>query len=323
MGATVQGYGQSILCVKNTGIEIWLPFQVFGRAWAVVMTRLLEAIAHQQVIEFTPRIMTQRAQGEDAPCWKESCVEALSWFLFLLKVPPSHELVQLWQVIDWGKINQIAAPVYQNAHAGRLAWAPAQLVAILVLMFLYGVAHETTIVARIQENIVWCWFCGFGLFGPFPAHDALYEFRKRMGIERFEQVLTMVVQACLQAGLVANDLVHFDLTAVIAAGHRWSPYERAVILTRALIRYLELAWAEQTPEQPFPEALRILAAEVALEVLPHKGLDNTKPGRVVKSVERWSAKAEGHNPAWQEASETVVRALSPEAEPLPLQEAVQ
>jgi hypothetical protein len=79
-------------------------------------------------------------------------------------------------------------------------------------------------------------------------------------------------------------LNNFDLTAVVASGHRWSPYERAVILSKALSRYLELVWADQTPEEPFPEALRILVAEVALETLPHKALDGVDPERVAKRI---------------------------------------
>jgi transposase len=309
MGATIQGYGQSILSVKGTGITIQLPSQVFGKGWQDLMSCLMEAMAQRQFVVFTPEVMTERQPGAKAPHWKQSCVDVLSWMLFLLKVPVKHELVHLWHAIDWQAINRMTAAAYNNAHGGRPAWAPAQLIAMLVLMFLNGVAHETTLVAQMQENIVWCWFCGFGLFGPFPAHDALYELRKRLGREKFEELLALVVQACLAAGLVSNELVHFDLSPVIAAAHRWSPYERAVILSRALMRYLELVWAEQQPQQPFPEALRELAVEVALECLPHKGLKDVKPERVVESVTQWEQQAEGSATLWQASSEEIVQEL--------------
>jgi len=312
MGTTIQGCGQSVLSVERTGITVQLPAQIFGKRWQDLMTRLMEAIGQRRFVVFAPRVMTERQPGADAPRWKQSCVDVLSWMLFLLKVPLDHELVRLWYVIDWQAINRIAGILYKNAHGGRPAWAPAQLIAMLVLMFLYGVAHETTLVARVQENIVWCWFCGFGLFGPFPAHDALYELRKRLGREKFEELLTLVVQACLAAGLVSNEWVHFDLSSVVASAHRWSPYERAVILSRALIRYLELTWAEQQPEQSFPEALRELAVEVALECLPHKGIKDVRPERVVESVAKWEQQAEGSESPWQAASEEIVQELRAE-----------
>ncbi len=309
MRATIQGYGQSGLFVKQTGLEIKLPARVFGKGWKGLQEHLVEAMGQWPGHVFQPRIMSQRDKGEHAPRWKESKVDALSGLLYLLKVPVKHELVILWQVIDWGEINRIAAPLYNNAHGGCSAWAPAQLIAMLALRFLYGVTHETQVVARVRENIVWCWFCGFGLFGPFPAHDALYELRKRLGEEKFEELLTMVVCACLEAKLVSNELVHFDLTPVSAAAHRWSPYERAVILSRALMRYMELVWAEQTPEESFPEALCELAVEAAIDYLPHKGIKDVKPERVIASVEQWEQRAQGSEPVWRTTSEAIVETL--------------
>jgi hypothetical protein len=175
---------------------------------------------------------------------------------------------------------------------------------------------------RVQENIVWCWFCGFGLFGPWPDHSTLHTFRKRLGVELFEQVLTLAVLACIDAGLVANELLHFDLTAVVASGHRWSPYERAVVLSKALIRYLELVWASQTPQEPFPEALRLLAAQVALETLPHKTLKDVAPERVVQSVTDWDAQAgRPAQTAWQTTLEEAIQEQLPTADAPALQSA--
>ncbi len=308
MKATIQGYAGSQLDIDARGITFWLPWAVFGKCWQDIASTIKEAIGHRQVITWHQREMTARGKGQDAPRWIGNPLDALSWLLFLLKVPASHELVRLWQVIDWAAINRIGGEVYRNARGGRLAWAPAQLVAMLALMFLYGIPHETMLVARLSENIVWCWFCGFSLFGPFPKHDALYELRKRMGVERFERALTLVVEACLEAGLIENELINIDPTPLIASAHRWSPYERAVILTRALIRYLEQTWAEQPNDNPdgstsFPETLKTLAAQVALELLPHKGLQEVQAERVLSSVAQWEANAADSNPVWKQASD--------------------
>lgn len=312
----IQGTNQSTIKVDKNGLTIRLPSQVFGKGWLRLLSRLLATIIGHTIIPFCQRIMSQPEAQDEAPRWIESQIDGLSWLLFLLKVPKEHELVRLWYVIDWQEINRLASPYYKNAHGGRPAWAPAQLTAILILMFLYGVPHETTAVRGIKENIVWCWFCGFTLFGPFPAHDALYEFRKRVGKECFEKILTLAVKGCMDGGLVDNKLVHFDLTPTEASAHRWSPYERAVIVTGALIRYLELVWAEQTPQEPTKDTLKTLAAEVALATLPHKGLKNVKPERVLESVEDWQQKAAKSNPIWQEASQQLVEELLNEPSPL-------
>jgi transposase len=319
MGAIIQGAGASELRWDAQRIVICLSRQVFGTMWDTVVRRLTEAWQAQRFFVWTQPAMIVRGSEPDAPRWKVHALDVLSGMLFLLKVPADHELVRLWAVIDWSAINAVCAPLYHNAHGGPHAWAPAQMIALLVLMFLYGVGHETTLLRRVQENIVWCWFCGVGLFGPWPNHSTLYTFRQRLGVEVFEQVLTIAVQACIEAGLVANALVHFDLTAMIASGHRWSPYERATILSKALIRYLELVWAEQAPEAPFPEALRLLAAQVALEVLPHKSLSSVSPERVVQSVADWdrqtnpeqTTRLSSSKSAWQGTLEEAVRDVLP------------
>jgi transposase len=314
MGAIIQGAGTSELRWDAQQLVICLPRQVFGETWGTVVARLTEVWRSRGFITWTQPAMTVRGSGPDAPRWKVHPLDVLSGLLFQLKVPSSHELVRLWAVIDWARINALCAAPYNNAHGGPHAWAPAQMIALLTLMFLYGVPHETTLLRRVKENIVWCWFCGFGLFGPWPDHSTLHTFRKEMGVERFEQVLTIAVEACIEAGLVVNDLIHFDLTAVVASGHRWSPYERAVILSKALSRYLELAWAGQTPEEPFPEALRILVAEVALETLPHKTLDDVDPERVVQSVADWDAQTDPEQTAWQTTLEEAVQEELPAAD---------
>jgi transposase len=307
MGAIIQGAGTSELRWDAQQLVICLPRQVFGETWDTVVERLTEAWRSRGFITWTQPAMTVRGSGPDAPRWKVHPLDVLSGLLFQMKVPPGHELVRLWAVIDWARINALCAAPYNNAHGGPHAWAPAQMIALLTLMFLYGVPHETTLLCRVQENIVWCWFCGFGLFGPWPDHSTLHTFRKEMGVERFEQVLTIAVEACMEAGLVTNELIHFDLTAVVASGHRWSPYERAVILSKALSRYLELVWAGQRPEEPFPEALRVLATEVALETLPHKTLDSVDPERVVQSVADWDAQTGPEQTAWQTTLEEAVQ----------------
>ncbi len=309
MGIPIRGYGESQIDCEADQIVVHLPRKVFGKEWKSLIAQLMKGMGHQRLIFNPQRVMTERGEGEDAPRWKGLCIDALTWMLFLLKVPVDHELVALCQVIPWAEINRIGAEEYDNAHGGRPAWAPAQMVAVLILMFLYGVPYESRTLAWVGENIIWCWFCGLSFFGNWPNRNALYDFRTRVGAACFEQILTLAVEACVQSGLVSNLLASFDLTSVVASGHRWSPYERAVILTKALIRYLELCRVEQQLEEPMPDVLRKLAAEVALEVLPHKALDRVQVERVVESAEQWESQPEPQEPPWQEEVEQAVEAI--------------
>jgi hypothetical protein len=95
-----------------------------------------------------------------------------------------------------------------------------------------------------------------------------------------------------------------------------------VLLAQALIRYLQQM--ENAPEsaQPLPDTLRQLAAEVAIEVLENKRLnqDAKAPSRVLKSLERWTAnRQEGNGQAlWEMAVEEIVDlCLATESDPMP------
>jgi len=85
------------------------------------------------------------------------------------------------------------------------------------------------------------------------------------------------------------------------------------LLTLALTRYLELAHKGKAPDAPLPEALRQLAAEMAVEVLGNKRLnkDPKAPSRVLKSLERWTQRqqeAKGQA-LWEMPLEEAVKTL--------------
>ncbi len=99
-----------------------------------------------------------------------------------------------------------------------------------------------------------------------------------------------------------------------ASAHDWTPYERAVLLTYALNRYLE-----QGGQESMPEALRQVTAEVAVTVLDNKQLrkDAGIGRRVLRSTERWTRlRREAPGQAlWERVLEETVRevAAAPDA----------
>lgn len=125
--------------------------------------------------------------------------------------------------------------------------------------------------------------------------------------------MSMVVLRCLEAGLVANELTYFDMMGVPSSARAWTPYERAVLLTQALLRYLELAEQEKAPDAPLPDALCQLVAEIAIEVLGNKRLKKNpkSPPRVLQSVEWWiQQRQERHGQVlWEMGLEEAVQAL--------------
>jgi transposase len=265
------------LSAELFGVERWEAV----KAWFAVKTGAL----HWLTAPF--QVMTAEEDVPDYPRWKHIRVDMLSWLIFHL--PTNHALVKLWQVIDWTAINRLCAPIYKNSQSGQRAWAPAQVFALLLLYFVLLVPSECELLRVVAIVPLYRWFCGFGMFTRLPDHSTLYTFRKNVGEERFEAILSLVVLRCMAHGLVANDLVHFDMKGVSASARVWTPYERAVLLTQALMRYLEQTENDGLPATPLPEVLRHLAAEVAIEVLGNKRLQKNAqaPSRVLGSLERW------------------------------------
>jgi hypothetical protein len=239
----------------------------------------------------------------------------------MLMVPAPHPLVKLWQVIDWAAINRLCQGSYQNSQHGQRAWAPAQLFSLLVLLFVLPVRSETGLLQLVSIVPLYRWFCGFSLFSPLPDHSSLYSFRQRLGPERFEAILIWLVQQCDQQGLLGKELAFFDMMGVEASARAWSPYERAVLLTYGLIRYLTLTDQGQGPADELNTTVARLAAEVALEVLDNQKLkaDPKTANRVLKSLAHWTQQrqqAKGQA-LWQlSLEESVQRLLVELAEPV-------
>ncbi|RPI50289.1 MAG: transposase [Chloroflexi bacterium] len=236
------------------------------------------------------RVMTREEDVPGYPRWKQNVLDGLSWLIFHLLVPADHKLVKLWHTVDWTVINRVCAGAYNNSKFGQRAWAPAQLFALLLLFFVLPMSSECQLTRTVAIVPLYRWFCGFGLFSPLPDHSALYDFRKKMKPERFEAILTWVVWRCQEARLISNELLYFDMTGVAASSRHWSPYERVVLLTMALIRYWDRRLGHNPSDSLSPDELHQLMAEVAIEVLENKSLrKNPKaPGSILHSVQRWN-----------------------------------
>lgn len=103
-------------------------------------------------------------------------MDALSWLIYLLLVPADHPLVKLWAEVDWAAINRLGQEAYKNSQAGQRAWAPAQMIALLLLYFMVPAASEAELLRHIKLVPLYRWFCGLGLLSP-----ALDQHQRRTG----------------------------------------------------------------------------------------------------------------------------------------------
>jgi transposase len=329
MNSLTWGYGSHVHCDGKT-LTLTLPTSVFRPdLWQRVVAWIRQSHDRWPLLLAPSRLMTAEAPGGRGPRWKQTCLDVLSCLIFLLLIPPDHSLVQVWQAIDWAAINRLCASCYENHRHGQRAWAPAQMVALLILFFIVPVMSERQLMQMVFLVPIYRWFCGFGLFTPLPDHSTLYTFRQRLGTERFAALFTWVVLRCQEAGLIGNKLLHYDMTLVRASTQPWTPYQRAVILSHALLRYLEMS--RDNPEATLAEAVTQVVAEVAVETVGSEEMKKNPKmaNKVLKSRERWLERlARAKAPAlWQkgveQAVQTYLEEAAAECPSLPAQPAAQ
>jgi len=118
-----------------------------------------------------------------------------------------HELVKLETLIDW-KIFEREWAGFFPSHTGRPATLPRLVAGIFYLQHAFALSDEA-VVARWAENPYWQHFCGETFFQHRLPLDpsSLTRWRKRVGEEGVEWLLTQTIEAGKRAGTVkGNDL---------------------------------------------------------------------------------------------------------------------
>jgi transposase, IS5 family len=118
-----------------------------------------------------------------------------------------HELVKLETLIDWDVFEREWDGFFPS-HTGRPATLPRLVAGIFYLQHAFALSDEA-VVARWAENPYWQHFCGETFFQHRLPLDpsSLTRWRKRIGEEGVEWLLTQTIEAGKSAGVVkGNDL---------------------------------------------------------------------------------------------------------------------
>ncbi|WP_255005831.1 IS5 family transposase [Roseovarius sp. M141] len=116
-----------------------------------------------------------------------------------------HELVKLAALIDWDIFEREWAGFFPS-HTGRPATPPRLVAGLCYLQHAFALSDEA-VVARWAENPYWQHFCGETFFQHRLPIDpsSLTRWRKRIGEEGVEWLLTQTIEAGKRAGAVKSD----------------------------------------------------------------------------------------------------------------------
>jgi transposase len=274
--------GDTTLILTDEGMTITIPRGYWTkRQWNWLVQLVTQLVVTGLAWVTAPSTISAVPSTLDNPPvrWKRMSIDALSYLLYALMIPINHPLRTLYEAIDWSTIDQLCASVYKNQVKGAPAYPPQVLFRILVLMFYSGTPFESATLRRLETDVAWRWFVGLSLLWRIPNAATLSYFRERLGVALFEAILIELIRACDEAGLIDHLESYYDMTGVEASATQVSPYQRAVILAKAMGAYLDQE----------PGGIGVISQEqiaaIALEVLQeqHPSLNKVKPGQIVSS----------------------------------------
>jgi len=313
----VNQVGSSTLTLTDDALTLTISRSFFTlRQWQWLVGLLTDLIAAGLAWVLAPIRLAPSSDEGTRPRWRQVSLDWLSILLFQLLIPRGHPLRQLFTAIEWHKIDDRCATVYHNSGRGAPAYPPQMLFRILILMFYSGTPFESATFLRLQTDLAWRWFVGLSVLHPIPDVSTLSYFRKRLGVVLFEAILADLILACDAAGLIGQVEAYFDMTGIEASATQMTPYQRAVILAKALSAYLETAPADGTALSR--EQLAAIALEVLQEV--HPSLEKVSPGQIVSSQAHLDAElaptVTGETNWWQRLRDQLAALRVPPPTPL-------
>ncbi len=130
------------------------------------------------------------------------------------KVPADHPLRKIKKAIDFSFVRKRVAGLY--GARGNTSIDPAVIMKLIFLLFLENVKSERQLAAQLPLRMDWLWFCDYDLDDETPDHSVLSKARKRWGREVFAEFFQIVLDQCIEAGLVDGEIIHIDSTTITA-----------------------------------------------------------------------------------------------------------
>src|SRR3979411_2869191 len=169
-------------------------------------------------------------------------------------VPEDHLVWKIDAALDLSWLRSELAPHYSSM--GRPSTAPALMIRMLVVGYVFAIRSERLICRKVQVNLAYRWFCKLGIEDAIPDHSAFSRARNerfREG-EVFRRVFERVVEGCIAAGLFGGEGFAVDASLIAAdankqrsvAGQDWRRDRDPARSSRAVKEYLatldDTAW---------------------------------------------------------------------------------
>lgn len=141
-------------------------------------------------------------------------------FLYQQKVPESHFLRKLDEVIEWSRFSKRLLEYYRGkGETGQAPYNPALILKMLLLSYLYDISERQVEVLANDSFSVAC-FLGLGADEKAPDHSTLSLFKNRLlergGKEAYEGLFNEIIKIAREKGVRFGPIQVVDSVHVIA-----------------------------------------------------------------------------------------------------------
>ena len=168
------------------------------------------------------------------------------------------------------KVRGICAPAYKQNNAGRPGIDPVVYLKMIIIGFFEDLPSERAIAARCADSMSIRAFLNYSLEEKTPDHSSFTVIRQRLGLEIYQQIFTLTLQALREHGLLRGKNLGID---------------SSVIEANASLRAL----VHRNTEEQYWDYVKRLAAENGIDpddTAAVRRFDRHRPGK-------------GSNQAWQ------------------------
>ena len=190
------------------------------------------------------------------------------------RVRASNPLRRIQQVIDFSFVRRQVADLY--GLDGHESEDPIVIAKLMLLLFMDDISSERELMRIVAERMDYLWFLGFDLDDDIPNHSVLSKARRRWGLETFQAIFIIIVEACVKAGLVDGRKIHMDGSVVDANASQDSVRGGPVELIAALRQAYRREEAKLDDVEPEEGATIERTTD-----RPHRTVSKTDPDAVI------------------------------------------
>lgn len=114
------------------------------------------------------------------------------------------------------KVRALCAPAYKNGNAGRPGIDPVVYLKMIMVGFFEDLPSERAIAARCADSMSIRAFLNYSLEEKTPDHSSFTVIRQRLGLEIYQRIFTLTLQALREHGLLRGKNLGIDSSVIEA-----------------------------------------------------------------------------------------------------------